>query len=158
MSIFNASRLLGRPHHGRQFRDWRGTSSGALRASTINSSTKTPDITHAAHIAPCLVRHIVRKGTDQPLSASRRPFTGYPFNTVRLQLNSHNAPRRSARDSRRGREGRAPGVWSATGWHNRDCIARCVGRVSGSCAVVQGTASPPRCRHSRSVFHSILRP
>lgn len=142
MSIFNASRLLGKTVL------ITGASSGigAVRLpalSTIKPGTKyltshTPPTSRLALFARpppyCLQRY---RSTSQG-----RPFTGYPFYTGGLKSNSPCAPKRSARESRRGCEGCAQGIWSAAGWYNRDCTARCVGQGPGSCAVVQGTVRP----------------
>jgi len=152
MSIFNASRLLGKT----ALITGASAGIGAVRPpalSTIKSRTNPLTTSHAASRLAlfarpppyCLQRY---RSTSQCLA---RLFT---FHTGRLKPDSPCAPKRSARESRRGREGRAQGVWSAGGWYNRDYTARCLGQGPGSCVVVQGTARSPQCRHPRYVLYS----
>lgn len=155
MSIFNASRLLGKTI----LITGASAGIGAVRLqaalSAIRSRTKSltshaaSRLALSARLPPyCLQRYCT---PIKPLGASGDYSRIILSITGRLKPNSPCAPRRSARESRRGREGRAQGVWSAAGWRNRDYTARCVGQGPSSCAVVQGTVRPPQCRRPRYI-------
>ena len=167
MSIFNASRLLGKTVL------ITGASAGIgavlLILSGVPLSLYLPDIP----ILPSGHRRIICKGTnatcvthhnDNNSSDAISIFVVTNSCTPRrldlggLELDPRLAPSGPARESRRGCRRRAQGRWRAGRRENRHRTARRYRPDPSGCAVVQGTTGVPQRRHPRCArfFLSLL--